>query len=151
VIGINFNLVQIKLKGIEGVKNLNLFNGNEENCVFYYINLEEFFENSYEIRTLIKIVKQYKDFENFNCLINNLHSNMGYREIQLPMPINIEEKFREPIEPIVKELWDNYLEQMRMSPIIEDNESFKEFFCLNRLANNFQYHRESQVALDFTH
>ena len=148
MIGINFNLVQIKLKAIEGLKTVNRFSGNEENYVFYYINLEESFENSCEIRTLIKIVKQYKDFENFNCLINNLHSNMGYREIQLPMPISMEETF---IDQNVKDLWDDYLERIRMSPIIEENESFKEFFCLSHLSNNFQYHRENQVILDFTH
>lgn len=145
--GINFNFARIKLKALKGVKTTNLSNGVEEFLLYHYIDLEEYDENWNKIKTHIKMVKQYKDFMNFTCILNNLHSNLGFLFIKLPAAIKIcpDMNFEE-----IKEKWDNYLEEIRISPRIEDNESFKEFFCLNRLGNQFQYYRDIVEILDFT-
>ena len=142
-------MVQIKLRAIKRVKVLHYYTRNEEICIYYYINLEEAFENSDENKTLIKMVKQYKDFICLTRLINNLHCNFGYQEINLPLPITNEYD----VTPSTKENWDEYLEQIRMSPRIEENESFKEFFCLNRIGDRFKYQRKvDEIEIfDFTH
>lgn len=140
--------MEIRLKSFKEVKIINRFNGGEELFNFYYIDLEEFFEKSIKIRTQIKMVKKYRDFLDFNHIINNLHLNFGQPIINLPDSIKSNE---ENDYEFIKEKWSHYFKEIAMSPRVEENESFKEFFCLNRLGDNFQYHRNKVESLDFTH
>lgn len=148
VIGINFNLVRIKLKAFKVAAIFNHYAQNKEEIVsYYFVNLEELFDNSDIIRTQIKIVKEYKDFLAFNSIINQLPCNFGCDEINLPINFKLDEKLD---FTRMKKQWDEYLEIIRNLPRIEENQSFKEFFCLHRLKNNFQYQREPEEIIDFT-
>ena len=101
------------------------------------MNLEEFYEtnsNEYKLRTVVKVKKVYNDF-------NNLYKNIWsiYRDIQdvnipaLPpqkLVVHGVTKF-DPKER--KQTWENFFFKLLRIPRIEENESFKEFFNLNKL------------------
>ena len=147
--GINFNFVRIKLRAVRGV--LNKEQGNNENSlslsVFYNVDLIEKFWNEPGVRTLIKVTKQYKDFASLTDLVNNLDSNLN-QKIELPPNIKSGESY---VLQSAKIEWDDYFESLRNSPRIEENESFKEFFCLNRLRGNFEWDRKKNEEYNWTY
>lgn len=93
------------------------------------------------------MIKEYKDFRSFNSIINCLPCTVAYREIVLPplFTIDAETNLNQ-----IKVAWDSYFENIRNLPRIEENESFKEFFCLHRLGYNFEKLRDTIEVLDFT-
>lgn len=99
------------------------------------------------------MIKEYNDFKIFNSVINHLPCTVGYNEIILPPLFNIPQILDMEEEKNLNEnklKWDTYLEAILNLPRIEDNESFKEFFCLHRLGYNFQYYRNAIEVLDFS-
>jgi len=85
---------------------------------------------------------------NLTELVNILISNLGFQEIDLPSEILFGDSFALKAAKIE---WDAYFERLRNSPRIEENESFKEFFCLNLLRSNFQYDRKKYEEYNWTY
>ena len=48
-----------------------------------------------------------------------------------------------------EEGWDEYWKKVLEIGRIEENESFKEFFFLDRLGERFQYYRKEEEEFDF--
>ena len=128
--------------------------GKLESIVHYYLNLEEFYEpneSEFRLRTVIRVKKRYDDF-------NNLYKNIWaiYRDIfdvnipSLPaqkLVVHGVTKF-DPKER--KQTWETFFFNLLRIPRIEENESFKEFFNLNKLESASKYYRDEKEVHDFT-
>ena len=123
-------------------------------CVFYNVDLIERFWNEPGVRTLIKVTKQYKDFLSLTHLVNNpnqinicVSSNLNQK---IEIPSNIESGDSISLQSAKLE-WDDYFESLRNSPRIEENESFKDFFCINLLRSNFEWDRKKNEEYNYTY
>lgn len=153
--GINFNFVSVKLVWIKevtfkqdflssGMKNL--LSGKE---LHYYITLEEFVEKArgkFKTRTLIKMVKKYSDFKALNQILKVTYQEIDDNFWNLPPDVE-NKKF---IAEEMKKKWDDYFFYLLKIPKIEQNESFRDFFNLNRLGPSFEFVRGDSEVFDFT-
>lgn len=119
--------------------------------IIYFINLEEFIEKTkgkLKNRTLIKMVKKYAELQNFNNILFSTYPDIDENQLNLPPESNME-TFETNSEEIKKK-WDDYFYYMLKIPKIEQNESFRDFFNLNRLGVSFEFTRGDSEIFDFT-
>lgn len=119
--------------------------------IIYLINLEEYVEKTkgkLKNRTLIKMVKKYTELQNFNHILLSSYPDIDENQLNLPPESNME-TFETKSEEIKKK-WDDYFYYMLKIPKIEQNESFRDFFNLNRLGVSFEFTRGDSEIFDFT-
>ena len=155
ICGINFNFVSVKLVWIKqktfkqdflssGMRSP--LSGKE---LHYYITLEEFTEKirgKFKTRTLIKMVKKYNDFKALNQILRTTYQELDDNFWNLPPDVE-NNKF---VADDMKKKWDDYFFYLLKIPKIEQNESFRDFFNLNRLGPSFEFVRGESEVLDFT-
>ena len=123
--------------------------GGPQKELLYYINLEEFAElarGKFKTRTLIKMVKKYQDFKILNDILWATYKDFDENIVNLPP--DLENKNFDPEE--MKKKWDDYFYHLMKIPKIEQNESFRDFFNLNRLGPSFEFTRGESEVFDFT-
>ena len=161
---INFNNVRIIFNGIKKVlvqesTNSGTFkrikaktmNGRMEQN--YFINLEET-EFSFNgptnanIRTVIKLSKNYKELEEFNKIIMKNFEN----EFLPDLPDDFWEDGSLKIRGEARKLWEEYFLNLINIPMIEENQTFKEFFHLDKARNRYMYDSDKKETfrLDLT-
>lgn len=117
--------------------------------IYYYFILEEC-DAFNKIKTQIKMVKKYCDFKLFNQLIWTKYNEYDVNIPKLPTEID---NYKQDYDPkLMKKKWDLYFTNLLKIPRIEQNETFLEFFNLNRLGIDFKYNRKVNETeyFDFT-
>lgn len=157
VCGIDFDNVIIRVVGVKSTQKPQeelVSSGKNESSVYYFLNLEEFYEpvsNDFKLKTVVKVKKVYNDFE-------SLHKSTWaiYRDIydvmipQLPsqkLVVHGVTKF-DPKER--KQTWDSFFFYLLKIPRIEENEFFKQFFNLEKIEKGNKYYRDEKETHDFT-
>lgn len=163
VADINFNHVRIGFNGIkktliENLQNYPISNQNlmkktqskgriERN---YFFNLEEY--EGYgcnNIRTVIKLSKNYKELEEFHKIIKKNFEN----EYLIDLPEDVKEEGSLPNKESLKKLWEDYFVHLLMIPTVEENQTLKEFFHLDKARNRYMNdsERKETFKLDLTY
>lgn len=103
----------------------------------YLIKLEEiepYIMPTKRIRTEIKMSRNYRELEEFHKIIKKIFENDYLPD--LPEDIQ-EEKIVLSKENMRK--WEDYFIYLLNIPMIEENQTFKEFFYLDKARNKYMY------------
>ena len=160
VCGIDFNYAIIQVVGVKSAQEVTEINpeGKKESIVHYFLNLEEFYEPTpgntpeFKLRTVIKVKKRYDDFATLYKNIWSIYRDI--HDVNIPslptqkLVVHGVTKF-DPKER--KQTWETFFFNLLRIPRIEENESFKEFFCLNRLRGNFEWDRKKNEEYNWTY
>lgn len=102
------------------------------------------------LRTEIKMGRNYKELEEFHRIIKKNFEN----DCAFELPEENEEKIVMEVEEVRK--WEEYFASLLNIPMIEENQTFKEFFYLDKARNkylfnyNYDYERKETFKLDLT-
>lgn len=130
--------------------------GKKESIVHYFLNLEEYYDpasqnQQFKLKTVIKVKKRYHDFSNLYKDIWAIYRDI--HDICIPslpaqkLVVHGVTKF-DPKER--KQTWEGFFFNLLRIPRIEENESFKEFFNLQKIEDRPKYLREEKEVHDFT-
>ena len=159
---INFNNVRIIFNGVkrtmvqQNSKMNRTHSSNGRIQKSYFINLEEVEISNFSvtttnhIRTVIKLSKNYTELEEFDIIIRTNFENEYLPE--LPEDVTDEgATFQAKKE--TRKLWEEYFSYMINIPLIEENQTFKEFFHLDKARNKYMYDSEKKETfkLDLTY
>ena len=92
------------------------------------------------------MVKKYNDFKALNQILRTTYQELDDNLWNLPPDVE-NKKF---IADEMKKKWDDYFFYLLKIPKIEQNESFRDFFNLNRLGPSFEFVRGESEVFDFT-
>lgn len=92
------------------------------------------------------MVKNYDELENFNDVIISSYTDLEENSLKLPPDVSLNNYDSTEM----KKKWDDYFYFLLKIPKIEQNESFRDFFNLNRLGVTFEFTRGDSEIFDFT-
>ena len=92
------------------------------------------------------MVKKYEDFKMINEIIWATYKDIDDNVMILPPDVENKQFNSEEM----KRKWDDYFYHLLRIPKIEQNESFRDFFNLNRLGTSFEFTRGESEIFDFT-
>jgi len=130
--------------------------GKKESIVHYFLNLEEFYEPTVvspdcKLRTVVKVKKRYDEFSDLYKNIWSIYRDI--HDVNIPslpaqkLVVHGVTKF-DPKER--KQTWETFFFNLLRIPRIEENESFKEFFNLQKIEMGTNYYRDEKEIHDFT-
>lgn len=144
---INFNNVKILFCGVKKVPIQNNNTGfrldkrhysmntrMERNYLIKLEEIEPYIMPTKRIRTEIKMSRNYRELEEFHKIIKKIFENDYLPD--LPEDIQ-EEKIVLSKENMRK--WEDYFIYLLNIPMIEENQTFKEFFYLDKARNKYMY------------
>lgn len=137
---------------MDAVKSIRIPSSSEDIYeTYYYLNLYEYYENVQKFKkpkTIIKILKKYNDIWNLNQEILRRFTDLEVEDLDFPEEkcenVSLSDAYK------LKLKWENYFFVMLRIPRIEENESFKEFFNLNRLGLDYKFSRGELEIFDFS-
>lgn len=153
---INFNNVRIIFNGVKSFliqqnggprnKRSNTINGKMEKNYFLDLQEMEFSGSPHfnTIRTVIKLSKNYKELEEFDRIIRK-----NFENDDLP---DLPDDDEDGNETKKKKKWEEYFTHLIGIRMIEENQTFKDFFHLDRARNRYMYDSDKKETfkLDLT-